>query len=152
MANTRNYQNQGGSTWVIGGDLNIVSSGNVTVSSGGQVTMPVTKSTETDEAIPNYGFCIIKSSEADADCRLVDAPTRAGLLLMLSAVTGTTVGVNVCVASVSSNVDITIESSGVSKPVWETSGGNTVTLVSANTSQWVVIGPIVGTLSSDGST
>jgi len=153
MANTLNKQNQGGSTWVVGGELNIVEDGYVAVSSGGQIALPVTKSTATDEAIPNFGVCIINSSGKEDDCRLVTAPDRAGLVLYLVANSGTTVGVNVVVASGTSLVDVTIESSGVSKSIWEIIGSTqTATLVSANTSQWFVVGPITGTLSTDGTT
>ena len=152
-ANTRNYKKHGGSTWVVGGNLDIVSSGYMPISSGGLFSMPVTRSTATDESIPNYGFCIINSSGADVDVRTVDPPTRAGLRLHIASVSGTTIGVNVCVASVSSNVDITIETSAVSKTVWEIIGTTqTASFVSANTSQWYVLGAITGTLSTDGST
>jgi len=177
MANTRNYQNQGGSTWVVTGNLevqssgiieiesggsfdiksganqNIDSGGFINVSSGGQIAAPVTSCTSTDGPIPNYGICIINSSGKTNDTREVAQPTRAGLTLQLVANSGTTIGVNVCVASGTSLADCTIESSGASKTVWEIIGSTqTATLVSANTSQWFVVGPITGTLSTDGST
>ena len=182
---TRNYQSQGGSTWVVtgkleiqssgileiesGGDLDVKSGGNIdlesggymavasggyiTVASGGQFAMPVVTSTSNRATIPNYGTCIIRNAAATADdYRFVAAPTRAGLVLNLVANCAAT-GVNVCVAPTSAVATVTIETSGVSKPTWELAKASTqrATLVSANTSQWFVIGPIAGTLSSDGS-
>jgi len=165
------YRKQGGAEFVVassgavtvesGGSVNLQSGGTVAVasgayipvSSGGQIAVPVTMSTATDEGIPNFGMCTINSSGAAGDCRTVAAPTRAGLVLDLVANSGTTIGVNVCVASATSNVDITIESSGVSQSVWEIIGSTqSARFVSANTSQWFVVGPITGTLSTDGST
>jgi len=153
MANTRNYQNQGGSTWVVSGALNVVSSGNINISSGGLIDQPVTGSTSADAPIPNYGLCIVRGGAVADDVRLVAGPTRAGLELNLVANSSTTIGINVCVASVSSNVDIVIRSTGNQESVWEIIGSTqNCKLISANTSEWYVIGPITGTLSTDGST
>jgi len=177
--NTRNYEKQGGSTWVItgnlevpssgiieiesggsfdvksGGNQNVDSGGYVNVSSGGQVSIPVTSSTSNDAPIPNYGMCIIRAAAATAsDCREVAAPTRAGLVLHLVANCAAT-GVNVCVASGTSLVDIIIrDQAGTEKPIWQLGKASTqkVTLVSANTSEWYVTGPVAGTFSTAGST
>ena len=153
--NTRNYEEQGGATWVMGGDMNVPSGGAITVSSGGKVSMLVTSSTSNDAGIPNNGMCIIMAAAATAnDCRVVAAPTRAGLNLHLVANCAAT-GVNVCVASGTSLVDITIEYSGASHPIWQLGKLSTqkVTLISANTSQWIVTGTTIGgTLSTAGST
>lgn len=139
-----------------GGYIAIAEGGYISMTSGGHIAMPVQSNTSADKAIPNYGLVIINSSGTAGDVRKVAAPTRAGLVLHLVSVSGTTIGINVCVASASSNVDITIETTGVSKPIWEIIGGSTqaLSLVSSNTSQWYVVGlgAVSGTLSTDGTT
>ena len=160
MANTLNRMNQGGSTWVVGGDLDVTgdidlqAGAQILASSGSQIAMPVTKSTATDEGIPNYGLCIINSSGKTNDTRTVAAPTQAGLQVILRSVSGTTIGVNVCVASGTSLADIVmVDTSGNPETVWEIVGSTQeLTMISGNTSQWFIQGPAAGTFSTDGST
>ena len=153
--NTRNHEEQDGATWVIGGDLNIPSSGIVTLSRGGTRSIPVTSSSSNDAPIPNSGLCIISAAAATAsDCRMVAAPTRAGLTLNLVSNCAAS-GVNVCVASGTSLIDIVIiDESNNPEPIWELvkNSSQNCRLVSVNTSQWQVVGPIAGALTTDGST
>ena len=167
------YRKQGGAEFVVassgavtvesggqidlesGGRLDVESGGYIPISSGGQMAIPVTSSTSNDAPIPNYGLCVIRAAAATAsDCREVAAPTRAGLVLHLVANCAAT-GVNVCVASGTSLADIIIrDQSGTEKPIWQLGKASTqkVTLVSANTSEWYVTGPVAGTFSTAGST
>jgi len=167
------YRKQGGAEFVVassgavtvesGGSVNLQSGGTVAVasggyipiSSGGQIAIPVTSSTSNDAGIPNFGLCIIRNAAATAnDCRTVAAPTRAGLRLDL-VVNCAATGANVCVASTTALKDIVIrDQSGTEKPIWQLGKLSTqrVTLVSANTSEWYVVGPVAGTFSTAGST
>ena len=177
--NTRNYETLGGSTWVVtgnlevpstgiieietggsldvksGGNQNVDSGGYINVSSGGQIAIPVTSSSSNDAPIPNEGLCIISAAGATAsDCRTVAAPTRAGLTLNLVSNCAAS-GCNVCVASATSLVDIVIlDESQNPEPIWHLVKGSSqnARFVSVNTSQWQVLGPIAGTLSTAGST
>jgi len=153
--NTLNHEKQGGSTWVIGGELNIASGVTVTVGTSNPASIPVVTSTSNDAPIPNFGVCIIRNAAATAnDCRTIAAPTQAGLVLHLVANCAAT-GVNVCAASATDLVDIIIrDQAGSEDPIWQLAKASTqkVTLISANTSEWYVSGPVAGTFSTDGST
>ncbi len=60
-ANVANYEDQGGAVWNVGGTLNILSGGNITVADGGKLYKPVTTGS-TAATMSNSGITKITST------------------------------------------------------------------------------------------
>ena len=144
----RNRRLQGGSTWEISGNLNVLTSG--------LISMPVVNSTSAKAPLSNYGLVVCKTSDGTAaakDFRVVPAPTRAGLMLGISCLCETS-GVNIGFASDSSSFDVqVVDSTHGMQSIWEVVKLTTqrALFVSSSTSEWICLTPTNATWSTSGT-
>ena len=148
--NTLNYRAIGGSTWVVGGDLNVVSGGSIDVESGGVVSFEsgayagsavATHTTNLSPLIPGAmnligGTTVIKV--------VLPSPV-AGMRVQVINQDQTTSVFNIESASTSLGADITIGSSTEvgtyvdSNTILLSSGGCIHELMAMNSTNWFVL-------------
>lgn len=123
------YRKQGAAEFVV------ASSGVLTVETGGQVSIPVTSESTAASTIKNYGLSIVTARAAGGGSvtHTLTAPDRAGLEKVIYCTTANT--------SDSIIVDVgpaTLLGHGTKDLIKFSTGQDTVTLISASTSQWIV--------------